>query len=189
MSPISTTSNSYGKAQRVEGSYLNQLEYLGAKIKQSHGQVLAQQSQALHDARKCGEFLAKARPVLQKLRANGQCKLNWEKWLRLNAGLSRNTANNYLRIYANFDKLEDLSIEEQSIRAALNYLRTLGNGSSARRNLEIRRVLVKTSDLIAMSERHGVKDIIELEKLVSIVNDVLKIACIRKTVKLEKLSE
>lgn len=124
---------------------LNQLAYLGAKIRQCHNEVVADQNQAWRKARVGGEYVAKARPIWNNLRARGECKIKWEEWLLENAGISRNTANKYQCIYVNFDKLETLPPELQSIAAALDYLGSLTVGTRNQRATRIRTVTVKNA--------------------------------------------
>jgi hypothetical protein len=168
---------------------LNQLEYLGAKIKECHDEIVTHQSQALKKAKEGGEFVARARLVWNKLRSNGQCKLRWEEWLLHNAGISRNTANNYKRIYVNFDKLEDLPPDQQSIAAAIAYLRTLQGGAPGRLSVRLQTVTLKYADLIAMTMKHNIQDGIAVTKLVAVINDVLKAAHISKVIRLHDVLE
>jgi hypothetical protein len=167
---------------------LNQLAYLGAKIKHCHNEAVTHQSQALRKSRECGEFVAKARPIWNNLRAKGECKLKWEEWLLENAGISRNTANKYQRIYVNFDKLETLPPEQQSIAAALDYLGSLKVGTRNQRTIRIRTVTVKNADLIAAAAKHNIDNVIDVTKLLAVINDVLKVAHITKTIKIEEVS-
>jgi len=183
------TTNSNKAPTSDEGSDLDHLDYLGAKIKQCHNEVVVHESQALKKARESGEFVARAKPIWNRLRAKGECKLKWEEWLLENAGISRNTANNYLRIYVNFDKLEALPADQQSITAVIDHLRSLKSSTHTKRKAQMRIVTVRNADLIAATMKHNIENVIAVTKLVALINDVLKVAHISKTIKLDEASE
>jgi hypothetical protein len=177
------------KQSPLETTDLNHLDYLGVKIKHHHGHVMSHLIRALDEARDCGEFVAKAKPVWLRLRACGHCKLRWEEWLRQVAGVSRNTANNYLRIYVHYDKLERLPSDQRSITAAIEYIRTLEGGSAIHRAPRPHTVTVKVADLVEAATRHNIQDVVDPVKLVAVFNDLLKMADISKIIKLDTMSE
>jgi len=154
-------------------------------IKYYHGHVLEHENKALIAAVTGGQFVTQARPYWRRLRARGECKLTWDEWLRVNAGIGERTAATYARLFKNWERIRHLPPGQQSIRAAL---RMLDGDESVERPAQLRNFNFAEHELVALSERHELQGIAPV-KLVAVLNELLQAMHISKTVTIKCASD
>jgi hypothetical protein len=100
------------------------LDEMATEIKTEHDGVLHAVRKSLVHARTAGELLSKAKQQVK------ETEFQWGKWVEKKCGINERTANNYLRIYERWEKIETKIKAQQAdlarltVRAALAMLKT-----------------------------------------------------------------
>ncbi len=96
----------------------DRLAALAPKVNRGHGAILTHQDHALQGACDVGRWLIEARDIVLALKGN------WGEWIAKNCEFSRDTAERYMRIASNWDRVEAESAERPlSIDRAFQFLR------------------------------------------------------------------